>query len=37
MTIMEDDIEILNVEYLNNHWLDLIQILNLRQHLYIGL
>ena len=29
MTPMEDDLKILNVEYLSNHWLDLIQILNL--------
>jgi hypothetical protein len=26
---MEDDLKILNVEYLSDHWLDLIQILNL--------
>jgi hypothetical protein len=26
---MEDDLEILNVEYLSNHWSDLTQILNL--------
>jgi hypothetical protein len=28
---IEDDLKILNVEYLSNHWSDLIQILNLRQ------
>jgi hypothetical protein len=27
-TPMEDDLKILNVEYLRNHWSDLIQILN---------
>jgi hypothetical protein len=27
---MEDDLKILNVEYLSNHWLDLIKIFNLR-------
>ena len=26
---MEDDLKILNVEYLSNHWSDLIQILDL--------
>ena len=26
---MEDDLKKLNVEYLSNHWLDVIQILNL--------
>jgi hypothetical protein len=26
---MEDDLKILNVEYLSNHWSDLVQILNL--------
>jgi hypothetical protein len=29
MTPMEDDLKIINVEYLSNYWLDLIQILNL--------
>jgi hypothetical protein len=28
---MEDDLKILNVEYLSNHWSDLIQILNLSE------
>jgi hypothetical protein len=28
---MEDDLKILNVEYLSNHWSDLIQILKLNQ------
>jgi hypothetical protein len=28
-TPIEDDLKILNVEYLSNHWSDLIQILNL--------
>jgi hypothetical protein len=28
-TPMEDDLKILNIEYLSNHWLDLNQILNL--------
>ena len=26
---MEDDLKILNVEYLSNHWSDLIQVLNI--------
>ena len=29
MTSMEDDLKKLKEEYLSNHWLDLIQILNL--------
>ena len=29
MTLMEDNLKILHVEYLSTHWLDLIQILNL--------
>jgi hypothetical protein len=28
-TPIKDDLKILNIEYLNNHWSDLIQILNL--------
>jgi hypothetical protein len=28
---MEDNLKILNVEHISNHWSDLIQILNLRE------
>ena len=31
MTPIEDDLNILNVEYLSNHWSDLIHVLNLSQ------